>query len=152
MKLALAWLWAPFAHHFQSRMHNKQMWSPAMGHGRSFSQCRQPKNSGCWFVPALISLCCSDSGPLKSDSRSSSLACWMPSGAVFASSAGFFEVSVTFLETVVVEMVMTVVVVVLCAELSTTGGATVTRLWWPESTCIQFGCSGMGVGCAALVV
>lgn len=76
----------------------------------------------------------------------------MLSGAVFAPSAGLFEVSVTFLETVVVEMVITVVVVVLCAELSTTGGATVTRLWWPESACIPFGCSGMGVVCAALVV
>lgn len=76
----------------------------------------------------------------------------MLSGAVFASSAGFFEVSVTFLETVVVEMVMTVVVVVLCAELSITGGVTVTRLWWPEPACIQSGCSGMGVVCAALVV
>ena len=80
------------------------------------------------------------------------MTCWMPSGAVFASSAGLFEVSVTFLETVVVEIVMTVVVVVLCAELSTTGGATVTRLWWPESAWIQFGCSGMGVVCAALLV
>jgi hypothetical protein len=32
-------------------------------------------------------------------------------------------------EDVMVEMVMTVVVVVLCAEVSTTGGVTVTRLW-----------------------
>lgn len=76
----------------------------------------------------------------------------MPSGAVFASSAVLFGVSITFLETVVVVMVMTVVVVVLCAELSTTGGATVTRLRGPEFACIQFGCSGMGVVCAALVV
>lgn len=76
----------------------------------------------------------------------------MPSAAVFASSPSLFEVFSTFLETLVVEMVMTVVVVVLCAELSTTGGATVTRLWWLGSACVQFGCSGMGVVCAAPVL
>ena len=76
----------------------------------------------------------------------------MSFGAVFVSSADLVGVSVAFVETMVVEMVPTVTVVVLCADPSTTGGATVIRLRWMESACTHSGCSGMVVVGVALVL